>query len=594
MANLPRRIVFLLLGVALVASFTLDESNTMRDKLVYRHSNGRHVKLVDTLPSPEPLSLHELAGRLTQNAARDRAELASQLTPDPPIPDDYYAFIPIYVGEILPGASLSWSAPCFGESSATVSGPAEAGKPVTVELELSKPSSLTCSDHYVFMTVGSWHHESYTFHGKHTLEWHNLDGLELTDVNKYGIRVFRLRKPMPATIADIYETAKLFTGAMKKGVPGVPQAAAESNLKFLKDYANFTYAPRSEEAAAKVLGPADGVNIQSGDLIGIIRLDGLDPLIAWGTASRLGHTTMALEIDGVMHVVESQAKSNYWPKNFVQRTELGAWLTTAHAADYNVLHLPLSAERRAMFNATKCLEWFETQVEGLLYGYPTLLSGWVDTADQNLPTMFGGGSHQLLGTVFSLLDPLLMKYVYKPNETDTSKFPSMPNIWSLTMAKRAGMPSVTASTTVQQAYAYAYAQNISLGELLESPEQDSWVYPAGPGYKEGPAMVCNVFVCNAWRAGGVLTNQLNCGELTPFDLYELKVFSDEPRSSLPAACLAADPDSTQPYCQLMGKYTIDLDGHYNVAEPFDHMREHCTSQAPEYKSRFSVEEVTKC
>ena len=133
---------------------------------------------------------------------------------------------------------------------------------------------------------------------------------------------------------------------------------------------------------------------------------------------------MALEIDGEMHVVEATAKSNYWPTNFVQRTTLKEWLQIAHAADYNVLHLPLSTAHRASFNVSRCLAWFEGGIEGLLYGYPTLLSGWVDTADQNLPSFIGGGTHNLVATAFALLDPLLMKYVYKPTETDASKFPS--------------------------------------------------------------------------------------------------------------------------------------------------------------------------
>jgi hypothetical protein len=45
--------------------------------------------------------------------------------------------------------------------------------------------------------------------------------------------------------------------------------------------------------------------INSGDFIGIIRLDGLDPLLAWGMGSVTGHTTIAHRIDGVLHVCES-------------------------------------------------------------------------------------------------------------------------------------------------------------------------------------------------------------------------------------------------------------------------------------------------
>ena len=162
------------------------------------------------------------------------------------------------------------------------------------------------------------------------------------------------------------------------------------------------------------------------------------------------------------------------------------------------------------------------------------------------------------------------------------------------MAQRAGMPNIKPTTTVADAYAFAFSKNISLSELMALPEQDSWKYPAGPGYKEGQAMVCDVFVCNAWRAGGVLTNDINCGEFTPLDLYEMKIFSDAPRSSLSAACLSADPESNNPYCQLMGKYRIDLQEHFNSVVPFDHMRERCPSQAPMYAARFSAAAKSTC
>ena len=45
--------------------------------------------------------------------------------------------------------------------------------------------------------------------------------------------------------------------------------------------------------------------IQSGDFLAIMRLDGLDPIIMYGTGSHAGHSTMALRFDGELYVVES-------------------------------------------------------------------------------------------------------------------------------------------------------------------------------------------------------------------------------------------------------------------------------------------------
>ena len=65
--------------------------------------------------------------------------------------------------------------------------------------------------------------------------------------------------------------------------------------------------------------------IQSGDFICIIRLDGLDPIVMWGTGSFAGHTTMALRFDGELYIVESQ-DAWYWPTAGLQRTPYKKWI----------------------------------------------------------------------------------------------------------------------------------------------------------------------------------------------------------------------------------------------------------------------------
>ena len=52
--------------------------------------------------------------------------------------------------------------------------------------------------------------------------------------------------------------------------------------------------------------------IQSGDLITIMRMDGLDQIIMFGTGSHSGHTVMALRFEGELYIVESQ-DAWYWP-----------------------------------------------------------------------------------------------------------------------------------------------------------------------------------------------------------------------------------------------------------------------------------------
>lgn len=48
--------------------------------------------------------------------------------------------------------------------------------------------------------------------------------------------------------------------------------------------------------------------VRNGDMFCILRLDGVDPLLAWGMGSTNGHTTAALWMDGELYVTESQVR----------------------------------------------------------------------------------------------------------------------------------------------------------------------------------------------------------------------------------------------------------------------------------------------
>lgn len=132
-----------------------------------------------------------------------------------------------------------------------------------------------------------------------------------------------------------------------------------------------------------------------------MRLDGLDPIIMLGTGSHSGHTTMALRIDGELHIVESQ-DAWYWPKHNIQRNKFSDWIQYAKNCDFHVVHLPLSPEARAKFNETAAYEFFQT-VEGDPYGYYNFLFGWIDTAEDNWPPILPAG---LVPIVFSIIEKI--------------------------------------------------------------------------------------------------------------------------------------------------------------------------------------------
>jgi hypothetical protein len=45
--------------------------------------------------------------------------------------------------------------------------------------------------------------------------------------------------------------------------------------------------------------------VKSGDYFAVMRLDGLDPMIMYGTGSHSGHSVVALRIDGQLYITES-------------------------------------------------------------------------------------------------------------------------------------------------------------------------------------------------------------------------------------------------------------------------------------------------
>ena len=69
-------------------------------------------------------------------------------------------------------------------------------------------------------------------------------------------------------------------------------------------------------------------------MIGIIRLDGLSPMIMYGTGARFTHCTTLIWIDGELNVIESQG-SEYWPKQAIQRTPFKQWLKLANSRNGN-------------------------------------------------------------------------------------------------------------------------------------------------------------------------------------------------------------------------------------------------------------------
>jgi len=142
--------------------------------------------------------------------------------------------------------------------------------------------------------------------------------------------------------------------------------------------------------------------IQSGDFFTIIRLDGLDPIIMWGSGSLSGHCVMALRFDGELYIVESQ-DAWYWPTSGLQRTPFKQWIKQAREASFNVIWLPLSGKSLLKFDEKAAQDWF-FQTQGLPYGYHNFLFGWIDTPMDNIPPLMGD---EFVPILMSLMDKVI-------------------------------------------------------------------------------------------------------------------------------------------------------------------------------------------
>ena len=423
----------------------------------------------------------------------------------------YWQFIPAFEGGVTPQTPLDWSPPtsggqagCFAKNSAMLApNPNGPEGSYTLTIDSSAASSANCSDFYMFATIDGLSFQTITTAGSLTLPWSlapNSPPSHLWDLENKGVRVFRFLGSVWEMLETIVATALLFEAQLTQGVS---TAAALRNIDFLSKYANVqTMAARNLSGGVQPFVPES--EIHSGDFFGVMRLDGLDPMLAWAMGSTTGHATTALWIGGQLYVCESTVKAPHWPVNGIQKTPYRTWLAQVNAAGQGAVHAPLSPEARASFNETAAVEFFLAH-EGMDYGYHTLLWGWLDTIADNYPCLPPDFetclNWETFEVVFGLIDQFLP-------ETGNLLFNEAFN-------HRLGTVGLTAAdlfqTTVEQGYQPA--------ELPTIIEQDAWLYNMTRygQVTQGNSQVCCVFVCNVWKAAGVFgnfTDQVQCGELT--------------------------------------------------------------------------------
>eukprot|EP01147_Barroeca_monosierra_P011099 gene11099-3165_t len=487
-----------------------------------------------------------------------------------PLAATAFDFIPEYIGAVRPQKPLSWTSQSCHHVNNTlvVSNLTQEGALLNL--------TIRCNPGVYFVsTIQNLVLHDVTGPNVISIPWPAFkSSSDFIWTQRNGIRLLRYNGTMAQFLSSVGATLALFVPELTKEVP---DEIAEYNAEFLRSKA-FYKLPRRN--TTDVIPKED--DVQDGDFFGILRLDGLDPMLGWAMGAHTGHTAIALRFDGKLYICESTASSSYWSVDGIQKTPYQTWIKQAQEASYNVVHLPLSKDSRSRrgamstwlesktmsfltwcllgsFNATAARKWFLNIAEGLPYGYHNMVAAmlslislfaWIDLAEANYPGTLVSQLHELLTGYVELIDPAIVNLM-----------------WGEAFNKRMN----TTGIPVVELYNIAAKQNISFTDLFSMPEQDKWQY------KDGYSLVCDVLVCETWKAGylfGDLADDIQCTEFTNWDAYTLEIFD---ASTRPAACKQADPNL--PFCQILGKYQMDLPS-FNSRPLLAHMAERCPRGTP--------------
>eukprot|EP01033_Poteriospumella_lacustris_P007150 gene7150-5144_t len=488
-------------------------------------------------------------------------QLLDDTTPSPPsplYPDlDFWKFLPQYQARLIPdGASSTWSTPCFGKNvgSATYS---DDKKSVNVKIVSSKAQQLTtCYDGYMSGFVANVNiknrvtsdklNEVVTTYSVAIPD--DVTDAERWDLNANGIRMLRYFVPGSEAYGSLLNTIELFGAEFTQAVPPV---VAQKNIDFLAKYAKIQVNPR--DPSLNVV--PDESEVKSGDAFYIMRLDGLNPMLAWAMGSTTGHVTTALWIDGELYVCESTTESHYWPTDYIQKTPYRTWIQQTQEADMQVIWAPLNDAARKTYNETAAVEFFKAS-EGYNYGFQAMLWAWIDTAKGNFPCLPPDfSSNCLQWELLELFVSLVDRKVHQIGDL----------MWNSAMAHRLNLPD---GLRTADYWYQASLQGMTSTDLIQKPELDTYLYNT-TRYGEpavGKSMVCCVLVCNVWKAAGVfgeLTNDINCGEQTNYDDYALTIHADT-------------------YRQIVGSYSLELID-FRTQDFYAHMHEKCAALPPSYQ-----------
>eukprot|EP00009_Paramoeba_aestuarina_P013506 CAMPEP_0201523808 /NCGR_PEP_ID=MMETSP0161_2-20130828/20935_1 /ASSEMBLY_ACC=CAM_ASM_000251 /TAXON_ID=180227 /ORGANISM="Neoparamoeba aestuarina, Strain SoJaBio B1-5/56/2" /LENGTH=514 /DNA_ID=CAMNT_0047923025 /DNA_START=96 /DNA_END=1640 /DNA_ORIENTATION=- len=468
----------------------------------------------------------------------------------------YWDFIPAqipHVAIIANGPEVTWEGDCYKTITASLVA-SESNNNATLTITTGDKKNAICSEFYDFGDRESAYLITLAVTNKHHINIPSLKPYEYQDLAQNGMKAFFF----PGNIAEMAEALRK-TLTLFKG-----KNMFQNNVDFIGEKMQWQMIKR--EAGRTTLPDSD---IKSGDYLAILRLDGLDPLIMWGTGGHTGHTAVALWFGDELYICEStdsdtnSSVGHFWPPPYgVIRTPYDQWMDQAEQAGFIVAILRLNEEYQSQFNEETATAWFNT-VQGSPYGWHNFIYTFMDTMYDNLPRP---ATPDLMEQVFGIYEPMV-----PPNHKN-----SVYSMIIMGLNHRLG----SNCQTLQCIYDIIDPMGVPLFQVVGEPEMEDWTYQNITGncpWAECYSMVCDVFVMEMYQNAGLNLPSFQATEMTPKDTYELAIF--ESNWHRPEICVKADPDL--PYCQVLGDYILQLPG-FNSRTPYANMNNNCPAYAPVY------------
>ncbi|XP_023336294.1 uncharacterized protein LOC111707424 isoform X2 [Eurytemora carolleeae] len=435
------------------------------------------------------------------SAFREKQDVAAADLP-------YFKILPKYLGSFPPGKSETFlNFTCF--QTIKIETVPIGGGAVELTIEHEDPDNILCHRSFIVSTGSTFQIDEFFGAGKKTYTIQStFTSVDTWDIFTRGPRVFMYPMTPEDLTYNLAATAALFEPVLTEGVS---ENFANMNREFLSSYAGIKMELNDGPGVLHI--PEELIG--NGDTFNIMRLDGLDPMIAWAMGAATGHTGIALWRNETLYICESNAKSAYWPVNGIQCNLYKDWIEYGRRNGYNVVWVPLKEEIKSKFDSDLAWDLIETWY-GIDYGYEVVLMGLLDTMYDNMPCVpTAEGDMCIEPEHFEML----FSYIERVSTT-------VARVYKPAMLQRAGVPF---NYTLVEAFYEASLNGLTPEEMYSIPEQDGWLYETTrdgvPEYS--PVAICNVFVCNVWKTAGIfgeLVDLINCGETSVNDNYRLNLY----------------------------------------------------------------------